>query len=149
MRFTDCNLLERFWQLPVAVALLAGCTEQAQDTDAPSLPFDTRPAAPNEAPYAESVGGTLGYRDGCLFVTSPGGGETGLVMPDSFELNGDTLSNGQVSYKLGEHVSVSAGFLSREQAAALNCKTPTVAMVVNSFPTEPPPDPYSEEEQDR
>ena len=134
---------------PMAAALLAGCDHEPQAIDAPSLSFDTRHAAPNEAPYAEGVGGTLGYMDGCLFVTSPGGGETGLVMPDSFELNADTLSNGHVSYKLGEHVSFSAGFLSREQAAALNCKTPTVAMVVNSFPTEPPPDPYSEEEQDR
>lgn len=149
MRFTDRNLLERSWRFPVAAALLAGCSEQSQDIDAPSLPFDTRPAAPNEAPYAEGVGGTLGYKDGCLFVTLPGGGETGLVMPDSFELNGDTLSNGHVSFKLGEHVSFSAGFLSREQAAALNCKTPGVALVVNSFPTEPPPEPNSEEEQDR
>ncbi|MBS7670930.1 hypothetical protein [Croceicoccus gelatinilyticus] len=134
---------------PMAAALLAGCDQEPQAIDAPSLSFDTRPASPNEVPYAEGVGGTLGYMDGCLFVTSPGGGETGLVMPHSFELNADTLSNGHVSYKLGEHVSFSAGFLSREQAAALNCKTPTVAMVVNSFPTEPPPDPYSEEEQDR
>lgn len=149
MRFTDCNLLERSWLFPVAGALLAGCSERAQDTDAPSLPFDTKPAALNEVPFAEGVGGTLGYEDGCLFVTSPLGGTTGLVMPDSFELNGDTLSNAHVSYKLGEHVSFSAGFLSREQATALNCKTSTVAMVVNSFPTEPPPDPYSEEEQDR
>ena len=149
MRFTDCNLLERSWLFPVAAALLAGCSEQAQDTDAPSLPFDTRPAAPNEVPFAEGVGGTLGYEDGCLFVTSPLGGTTGLVMPDSFELNGDTLSNGQVSYKLGEHVSFSAGFLSREQAAAVNCKTPGFALVVNSYPTEPPPEPNSEEEQDR
>ena len=149
MTCKGCNMRAPLLLLTMAAALLAGCSEQPQDTDIRSLPFDTRPAAPNEAPYAEGVGGTLGYRDGCLFVTSPGGGETGLVMPDSFELNADTLSNGHVSYKLGEHVSFSAGFLSREQAAALNCKTPTVAMVVNSFPTEPPPDPYSEEEQDR
>ncbi|MDQ0566094.1 hypothetical protein GRI55_01575 [Erythrobacter citreus] len=138
----------RPWLAPLAAALLAGCNQEPQAIQARSLPFDTRSAAPNEVPYAEGVGGTLGYRGGCLFVTSPGGGETGLVMPDRFELNADTLSNGHVSYKLGEHVSFSAGFLSREQAAALNCKTPTVAMVVNSFPTEPPPAPYSEEEQD-
>lgn len=138
----------RPWLALLAAALLAGCNQEPQAIQARSLPFDTRSAAPNEVPYAEGVGGTLGYRGGCLFVTSPGGGETGLVMPDRFELNADTLSNGHVSYKLGEHVSFSAGFLSREQAAALNCKTPTVAMVVNSFPTEPPPAPYSEEEQD-
>lgn len=138
----------RPWLAPLAAALLAGCNQEPQAIQARSLPFDTRSAAPNEVPYAEGVGGTLGYRGGCLFVTSPGGGETGLVMPDRFELNADTLSNGHVSYKLGGHVSFSAGFLSREQAAALNCKTPTVAMVVNSFPTEPPPAPYSEEEQD-
>lgn len=139
----------RLWLAPMGAALLSGCGEQQQNRDAQSLPFDTRPAAPNEVPYAEGVGGTLGYRDGCLFVTSPGDGETGLVMPDSFELNKDILSNGQVSFKIGEHVSFSAGFRSREQAADVNCKTPLVATVVNSFPTEPPPDPYSGKEQDR
>ena len=69
-------------------------------------------------------------------------------MPDSFELNGHVLSNGHVSFRIGEHVNFSAGFLSREQAAVVNCKTPSVAIVVNSFPTEPPPEPYPEEEQD-
>ena len=142
MRFTDCKPLERSWLFPMAAALLAGCSEQPQDIDAPQLPFDTRPAAPNEVPFAEGVGGTLRYKDGCLFITSPGGGETGLVMPDSFELNGDTLSNGQVSFRIGEQVNFSARFLSREQAAVVKCKTPSVAIVVNSFPTEPPPQPY-------
>ena len=74
MRFTGCKLLELSWLFPMAAALLAGCGEQPQDIDAPPLPFDTRPAAPNEVPYAEGVGGTLGHKDSCLFVTSPGGG---------------------------------------------------------------------------
>ena len=144
MRST-CKPSAGLWLASMAAALPAGCGIQQQGVDAGSLPFDARPAEPNEVPYAEGVGGTLAYRNGCLFITSPGGGETGLVMPDTFELTGHVLSNGHVSYRLGEQVSFSAGFVSPEHTRERNCRTGAVAMVVNSFPTKPPAEPYPQE----
>ena len=132
----------------MAAAFATGCGKQPQESDARPLPFDTRPAEPNEVPYAEGVGGALGYRNGCLFVSSPGGGVTGLVMPDSFELKEGILSNGHASFRLGEWVNFSAGFASPEYTRELACRAYPVAIVVNSFSSEPPPQPFPEEEQD-
>ena len=123
-----------------ACLLVAGCGSGEHTTVADetlAYPFDSRPAEGREIPKLEGAGGRLRYHEGCLYLEERSRGRVGLIMPDSYGLDGRTLSDGQVAFEIGSRVSFSGGWVSADKENYA-CKDMSMLVVDSAFAGPPP-----------
>lgn len=132
--------------LLAALAMLgAGCDRTKKDTSLQPPSTDNGPSidrlaigAENRAPFMEGAAGTLQYKNGCLFLRSANGEETGLVVPANIQFDGKQLTgilkkpaDEATSTALGQFVSLRGQVISNP-AGRYACKTKQI-LIADSF----------------